>query len=238
MFNRNISKIIILLITISTVALFSSSCYDEDGDAVVTIHLERNDLAAMGITPERELGIIDKILNFFSTRAEAASWSDDKTNMTLRVTSGCFDEKTFTLPSGATSFTTTLPSGCETTFIITTGATVAQKRWGGQISINLIPGEQDFKIQMIPMSWIYTADGSGHLQLYWINSGFPVGLITSYNIYKSSTINGTYVKVGPNVTTYNDTSAIIGVTYYFRISTNSIYGESVLSDPFPGSRMY
>lgn len=231
---KNLNRIIPIIAAVLLITMFSSACYDP-GDAVVTINIERNDLASMGIQPEPELGIIDRILNLFSTRAEAFSWTDYRTNMVLKVTSGTIGEKIFTLPEGATSFTTTLPSGSDATFTITTesGGNLC---WGGEITKFLGPGEQEMTIQMKPMSWIYNANSeTGSVNLNWIDSFFPAEFsISSYNIYRSESIDGKYDRIAANITSFTDTTAtglISGRTYYYKISTNSIYGESPLSNP-------
>lgn len=232
---------IILMLAFSGAALFTLNCYKDD-ETRVTINLVRNDLAAMGIQPEPELSIIDRVLNFFSTPAEAgATWSDMRTDIILTVTSDSVGEITFTLPANATSFSTTLPSGSVTEFTIRSwymdGATSKdQVYWGGQVNVLLQPGDQDISIQMKPMSWIWMASPStGSVYLSWVTGGYQtLYQPSSYNIYRSTSLNGTYDKIASEVTSFTDSSAtglVIGSTYYYKISTNTIYGESILSEP-------
>lgn len=228
--------VLVIVFAITGFTLFSLNCYNDD-ETRVTIHIQRNDLAALGIQPEPEPGIIDRILNFFSTPAEAgATWSNMRTDIVLTVTSDSFGEKTFTLPANATSFTTTLPSGSDTVFTIRSwyldsATSRDQVYWGGQINVVLGPGEQEISIQMKPMSWIWSASPStGSVYLSWVTGGYTI-TINSYNIYRSSSINGTYDKIASNVTSYTDTGVVAGTTYYYKVSTNSSLGESILSEP-------
>nr|HPJ43243.1 hypothetical protein [Spirochaetota bacterium] len=71
MFSRKITGIMIILLLAAGIAITTTRCYDDKNEARVTIHLERNDLAAMGIQPQPEKHFIDRVLEFFSTRAEA-----------------------------------------------------------------------------------------------------------------------------------------------------------------------
>jgi len=64
--NKIFGIIFMLFITTASAAILSTGCYD-DNEARVTIHLERNDLEALGIQPEKHF--VDKVLEFFSTRA-------------------------------------------------------------------------------------------------------------------------------------------------------------------------
>ncbi|HOP64894.1 MAG TPA: hypothetical protein PK906_16065 [Spirochaetota bacterium] len=229
---RKFYTIIILLVLAAGVALTTTMCYDDnDKDARVTIHLERNDIAYMGIQPEKHF--IDRILEFFSTRAEAGGWDDDRTDLTLTVTSDSFYDLTFALPSEAETFTTTVPSGNNITFTITnyfdTIGYGYQKGWGGHTTLNLGPGDQDIEIKMIPMTWITNVNP---VQWYGLSQ-----YITSYNLYKSTDENGPYSKIVSNttLTSYTDNDVSAGHTYYYRVSVNNENGEGVLSDPVPRS---
>jgi hypothetical protein len=50
MFSRKIYGIMIILLLAAGVAITTTRCYDDKNEARVTIHLERNDLAAMGFS--------------------------------------------------------------------------------------------------------------------------------------------------------------------------------------------
>ncbi|PKL17693.1 MAG: hypothetical protein CVV49_09890 [Spirochaetae bacterium HGW-Spirochaetae-5] len=238
---KNLSKLLIIVMAIISISVFSNSCYDDNGDAVVTIHLERNDLAAMGV--QYREGIIDKILNFFSTRAEAGGWQPTKTLVTLTVSSGCFNEQVFTISPTTTTFTTTLPSGCETTFTVTSSyddifmTYTFQKNWGGQTNLILTPGEQDIRIQILPMAFISGWNTVSH-QVGWAEpSGSSAYTIVSYNIYRSTSIHGKYNYIGSSTNTPYIDSAIGGTTrYYYKLSTlsklnDNILRESMTNDP-------
>ncbi|MCE7735752.1 MAG: hypothetical protein GPJ54_12790 [Candidatus Heimdallarchaeota archaeon] len=73
--------------------------------------------------------------------------------------------------------------------------------------------------------------GNSSVLLSWTapvdNGGSP---ITGYNIYRNTT-SGSYssalVTVGAGVSTYNDTTATNGITYYYIVTTINVNGESV-----------
>lgn len=237
---RSISGILTILITITAAFFFTSRCYDP-GDAVVTIQIERNDLAAMGITPEPELSLIDKILNFFSTTAEAGGWQPTTTYVSLTVTSSAVGEKTYTLPSGATSYSVIIPSGCDTVFTIKSryddiSTSAVQVNWGGETKILLNPGEQEISIQMLPMAFIqYFSSTSFNMQVPTGSSNYTVN---SYNIYRSTSIDGEYTLFTNTASNTVNDGAISGPTrYYYRISTIStltsdgITRESIKGEP-------
>jgi hypothetical protein len=239
---KNMSKLLIIVVTIISISVFSSSCYDDNGDAVVTIHLERNDLVAMGISPKHELSIIDKILNFFSTRAEAApTWNASKSDLTLTITSDSFEDMQFTIPSTATEYKVTVAPGSNATFTITSetdwdgGSINIQKNWGGHTTFFLIPGSQEITIQMLPMTFITSVSVSTDIWIYWATGGIHSS-VQSYKVYRSTSINDKYSFIGSSLTgTFNHANPG-GITYFYKVSTvcdlgDSILREGVLSDP-------
>ncbi len=238
MFSRKIFVIIIILLLAAGVSITTIRCYDDDKDARVTIHLERNDLAAMGIQPQKH--IIDRVLEFFSTRAEATTvpeWFDIRTDLTLTVTSTSFDDMTFTLPANAQTFTVNIPSGSETTFTVTSQTdwlnpiNNIQKNWGGQYTTKLGPGDMKISITMIPMTYIITVDPPSTVTIDWaVYSISTVVPVSSYKIYRSTTIDGNYSLVSTTTSdTYTDPYS--GTRYYYRISCVTARGEGVMSDP-------
>ncbi len=240
MLNNKTLKIMILIIVLAVPGIFTSSCYQDDGDAVVTIHLERNDLAVMGIKPEHELSIIDTILNFFSTRAEAGGWQPTKTIVILKITSGCFDEMTFTIPPTSTNFSTTLPSGCDTTIKITSTyddtfmTYTYQKNWGGQINVVLSPGEQELTIQILPMAFISGWNTVGHTVGWAEPSGSSAYTISSYKIYRSTNIDGKYNFIGSTTNSPFTDNAIGGTNrYYYKLTTLSKLNDNVVRESIP-----
>jgi len=199
MFSRKITGIMIILLLAAGIAITTTRCYDDKDEARVTIHLERNDLAAMGIQPQPEKHFIDRVLEFFSTRAEAGGWQDIRTNdLTLTVSSPSFEDKIFTLPAGTTTYSISIPSSNDVTITVTheywetfSGTPAYQKNWGGEITIDLGPGDTEVPIQMKPMTWITDVTVATGLLVTWYSSSIHSS-VTSYNLYRSLSINGPY----------------------------------------------
>lgn len=240
MFSRKIFGIMIILLLAAGVAITTTRCYDDDKDARVTIHLERNDLAAMGIQPKKHF--IDRVLEFFSTRAEAGGWQDIRTNdLTLTISGHSYEDKVFTLPSGTTTYSISVPPANDLTITATheywetySGPPDAyEKNWGGEIKIDLGPGDHEVSIQMKPMTWITNVSVATGLLVSWYSSSIHSS-VSSYNLYRSLSIDGPYTKIytSPSsaISSYTDTATVVGTRYYYRLSTNSTYGEGVMSD--------
>ncbi|MHA1347894.1 MAG: fibronectin type III domain-containing protein, partial [Candidatus Heimdallarchaeaceae archaeon] len=69
--------------------------------------------------------------------------------------------------------------------------------------------------------------GTSNISLTWDE----VANATSYNIYRSNSINGTYSYIDWAVSnSYTDSGLFAGTTYYYKISAINAYGESPLSD--------
>jgi fibronectin type 3 domain-containing protein len=89
----------------------------------------------------------------------------------------------------------------------------------------------DLSAPWAPINLIATA-GSGYINLTWdapLSDGNDP--ITNYRIYKGTTSGGEafYMEIG-NVTTFNDTAVIPGVTYYYMVSAVNGIGEGPLSN--------
>jgi len=239
MLNRKIFGIILIIALAAGISITTTRCYDDDKDARVTIHLERNDLAAMGIQPQKHF--IDRVLEFFSTPAEAGGWQDIRTNdLTLTVSSPSYEDKVFTLPAGTTTYSISVPPANDLTITVTheywetySGPAAYQKNWGGEITTDLGPGDHEVSIQMKPMTWITSVSVATGLLVSWYSSSIHSS-VSSYNLYRSLSIDGPYTKIytSPNSSTssYTDTATVVGTRYYYRLSTNSTYGEGVMSD--------
>jgi fibronectin type 3 domain-containing protein len=69
------------------------------------------------------------------------------------------------------------------------------------------------------------------VNLFWNSSADVVG----YNVYRSTTTNGTYLKINPTLeanTAYTDSTVVAGQTYYYAAtSVNSTGQESTRSTP-------
>jgi len=247
MFSRKITGIMIILLLAAGIAITTTRCYDNDKDARVTIHLERNDLAAMGIQPQPEKHFIDRVLEFFSTRAEASTsspWNSirqtSSCTVTLQVSGSSI--KTYSIPYDATQYTVIIPSANNITLTIISSIS-NNKNWGGHTTVDLGPGDHDITIKMIPMTRI----GFIEVNVSSINLGVdyfstPPSNATSLNVYISNSINGPYSKVETvpignfdEWTPYTDnkSSFISGTIYYYKLSISGSDGEGVLSDAYP-----
>lgn len=230
MLSRKATGLMIIIALVAGIALTTSRCYD-DTKARVTIHLQRNDLAYMGQPPVKHL--IDKVLEFFSTRAEAvAGWDGTPGDLTLTISSSSFENMVFSIPAGATSYTATVPSTNDVTFeIISVYGGV--KNWGGHTTINLGPGDQDITINMIPMVNIYSSYCC--ITLQWYDMVSASSYANGYYIYRSDNPNGPFAKIATvndiNQMSYNDSyNLVMDTTYYYKVSVFGPDGEGVQCD--------
>ena len=244
MYYRKISAVIIIFtLSLASVLIFNSGCFISDDETRVTINLQRNDLGFNNYIPEKRL--IDRILEFFATRAEAVTaqlWSDVKGDMTLTISSSSFDNKVFDIPASTTSYTVIIPAVSNVTFTLVTSS----KNWGGHSTVSLAPGEQELLIKMIPMVAFWNKEGSYpsyNLHFYtFYDDGFggtpppTPGNVDGFYIYRASDINGQYAKIATeniNSTFFTEIDALeTGSTYYYKISVFGCDGEGVLSDSY------
>ena len=243
MFSRKIFGIMIILLLAAGIAITTTRCYDDKNEARVTIHLERNDLAAMGIQTKKHF--IDRVLEFFSTRAEAIisyEWTDTNRtvscSVTLHVTSPSFEEITYPIAYNATEFTIIIPSSKNTTLTIISSIT-GNKNWGGHQTLDLGPGDQDISIKMIPMTRMTGNDGSPPAVNIAIDYfDIKPSNASAINIYRSNNINGPYNKIGTitsitnQILYYDNNNIVSGATYYYKVSVSGSDGEGVLSDVY------
>ncbi len=234
MFSRKALGIMMIIALAAGVAITTTRCYDDDKDARVTIHLQRNDLAYTGQQHEKHL--IDRVLEFFSTRAFAVTgWDGTHYDLTLSVSSPSFQTVTYSIPLSVTQYSLVIPSANDTTFKATCVSVIGggYKNWGGHKTLNLGPGDQDITLNMIPMTQITASNGTS-ISLSW-EATDSSGNTLSYNIYRSTSADGEYILI-KNVTpatalSTTDTPPAAG-TYYYKISVVSTSGEEgVLSDP-------
>ena len=78
--------------------------------------------------------------------------------------------------------------------------------------------------------YVYAYGYSGYIRISWYSEKYA----TNYNIYRSTSQTGTYSYIGNVANTgyslyYNDSSAVRGITYYYKVSAENEYGESELS---------
>jgi hypothetical protein len=78
---------------------------------------------------------------------------------------------------------------------------------------------------------ISTTPGDSYALVAWVApndiGGSP---ITGYRIYRSATETGNFTLIAsPTITTYNDTGATNGQTYWYKVSAVNVVGEGALS---------
>jgi hypothetical protein len=218
MFSRKITGIMIILLLAAGIAITTTRCYDDKNEARVTIHLERNDLAAMGIQPQPEKHFIDRVLECFSTRAEASiGWEDIRTNnLALTITSPSFEKISLTLPAGTTTYSIVIPSSKNVKFTVTHEfpsmvTYTDEKNWGAHSTIDLGSGEQDINLKMIPMTYIISVILEEPIQVNWETANM-YSTIVSYKLYRSKSADGDYEFIG----TTSNGGAQTGTRYYYR----------------------
>jgi len=222
--NKIFGIIFMLFITTASAAILSTGCYD-DNEARVTIHLERNDLAFQKELKQKR--VIDKILEFFSTPAEAVTappWIETHGDLTLLIKSSSFETKSFSIPTPDVTYTVVVPAVNQVTFEVISISGVT-KNWGAHTTIDLIPGDQDVNINMIPIPQINLLGGD----IAWSDTSLSTNT-QSYNLYRSNSSNGPYSLLINTVSNGYSYSPPSGTTYY-KVSIMSTSGEEgVLSD--------
>ncbi|NVM54714.1 MAG: hypothetical protein HWN66_13515, partial [Candidatus Helarchaeota archaeon] len=77
--------------------------------------------------------------------------------------------------------------------------------------------------------------GIQHIVLNWTEPNDYGNPITRYNVYRGTIQNGSKVYIGNSTTLYyNDTQAIVNVTYYYIVRTLNVLGESANSTEVSG----
>lgn len=100
---------------------------------------------------------------------------------------------------------------------------------------------QYVRVNLSPTGLTATTDNSEKVVLTWNVSTSNAATLranNSYAVYRSTTENGTYTQIGTtNTNSYNDTTAAVGTTYYYKISDfDSTGAESPKSVAVQGRR--
>ena len=237
--NKRIIAVSITVFFVVAMALTLVQC-DQSNMARVTIHIQ-NDLYA-----QKSESIIDKFFNIFST--EALAWSefhgDGYGILTLTISGNSISTIVTTIPPTQSSYSTELPANNEITFRLTFYNSTSQfDTFGGQETVTLNMGDNDIQITMIPITiinWAVSVQAPNGIGVGW--DRLPV---SGYNLYRSSSENGTYIKVNQSLIvnpgtgappSYNDEAAVIpfleeGQTYFYRVSAFTPDGkEGLFSD--------
>lgn len=241
---RNISGLLMLAVLIS---IFSLAGCLNNNEARVTIHIQRNDLALQQKSEQKKF-FIDRILEFFSSPAYGfiPQWSDSRLSMKLVVKSSSNGEKTYNLPDAATEYSVIIESDNNVTFTITSegddnsGTSTMRKMWGGEAIFDISAGEdKSISIQMKPMTWIISVGGSTDLFVSYMSTNMHSS-VSNYYVYRSNNPNGLYSRITTVPTStnpYTDSTAVSGITYYYKVSTNGTHGEGVKCDALSGSKL-
>jgi autotransporter-associated beta strand protein len=89
------------------------------------------------------------------------------------------------------------------------------------------PPEPPSKIPPTPRGIILSANSATSITMSWFSSPVNDDAAAGYNIYVSTTLAGTYTKVGTSTQrTYTHTGLTPGTTRYYRVSAFNVVGES------------
>lgn len=238
---RGVLVVITLLFTVILLSAFVQC--DHDGMARVTIHIQNEAYAGY------QDSIIDKFFKLFST--EAVAWSSNHSEgfglLTLTISGTGFETIQETLSPDLTTYTIDIPASTGITFkLIFYNGELSYNTFGAQTIVNLEPGDNDVYISMIPITAITDAylsqDGIG---IMWENINSFAAIVSGYNLYRSTSENGDYIKVNQLLIEspeFNDAAITpptltMDETYYYRVRAVTLDGkEGLLSDAV--SRLY
>jgi hypothetical protein len=241
---RNLAIVFIALAMLGATFFISGCEFFKDGDVRVTINLVRNDLAFMNQKPAEKLHIVDRILRFFSNPAYGAfGWSSEHTGpLSLRITGEGVNESII-IPSGATSYSTTVPSSVAIKFTITHEYTVGSfDNWGGIHEGVFISGtDAQITITMLPIVSFTTVGSVTSPNIYYdsLPSGYE-SVVTGCRLYRSQTSNGSstlvasqgYVDMIQTTPFIADSTGFSGISspVYYKIVVYGPGGEGVPSE--------
>jgi len=236
---RGVVGVITLLFTVTLLSALVQC--DHDGMARVTIHIQNEAYAG------NQDSIIDKFFKIFSTEAVAWSAFHGESDGTLTLTITGPDIGTIEVPisPAQSTYSTEVPANSEITFtLLFYNTTSGYNTFGAREILSLLPGNNDLYLSMIPITIINWA----------VNVQDPIGIlvgwdrlpVSGYNLYRSTSENGTYNKVNQSLIVnpaasapeYNDVATDPptledGQTYFYRVSAFAPDGkEGLLSDAY------
>ncbi len=246
---RNLA-IIFIALAMPGVTLFISGCeFFRDGDVRVTINLVRNDLAFMNQKPAGKLHIVDRVLRFFSTPAEAVTpWETDHTGSLALSISGEGVNESVILPTGTTSYSTTVPSNVAVRFTVTHEYIAdGSNNWGGIHEGVFMSGtDAQITVTMLPILPVYSiTGGSSSRNVYY--RYIPIDLssvVTGCRLYMAQSSSGPYTLVATHgyadmsssvTSVFLDSTSVPVWTVYYKIAVYGPSGEGVLSKEEPYS---
>jgi len=233
---KKVIAITITLLVVTAGALTLVQC-DHSNMARVTIHIQ-NDLYA-----QKSESIIDKILNLLSTKAYAFNaWTDHSPGeILLQITASGMATIETTISPMESTFTTSVPAGPDRTIKLVYdngGSYTPQRPYGAIKTISLDPGENDITIEMLPMTSINVSSyyDQAYSTIYVNLYDVQTTVADSYNIYRSTSLNGSYDYIGNTTTNqFEDLNYEIFKTYYYKVSVMTTDGrESLQSEPSAG----
>lgn len=218
-------------------ALFLTRCSRGD-TALVTINLGRT----YAVEPK---GMLDRALAFmtglFVTRLQAdpIGGGCTATNIMITVYGDGFEPMTAEIPLETGEITLEVDAGLKIFSVVALDD--GYRTCGGRAKVFIMPGsEQTIDIQMGPLpeppDGTPQVDSSGPMcgpHITWYGaSGTTVG----YSIYRSEDDGATFILLGATdlgTLIYDDVSAVMGVTYIYRIAGINEYGEGNPGDADP-----
>jgi hypothetical protein len=232
---KKVIAITITLMVATAGALTLVQC-DHSNMARVTIHIQ-NDLYA-----QKSESIIDKLLSIISTDAYASNWESfhDLGKITLTISGNDMGTIEANIPPTSATFSTEVPAGSQRTIRLiydnegNYGA--VNKTYGAEKTLSLTPGDNEVSVMMLPITEISSAsriDFDIQVSWEWVSL---TGKTITYNIYRSLSENGTYIKANETpetLTNYLDESGFtVGETYYYRVSVLTDGVEGLLCEPY------
>lgn len=216
----NIKKIFLAALCISLCASFGVACSQEHMSRV-TVFFGKNPM----VSSAKKEGLFERILSRFYTNAFAKGvWNETHDSILLTITGDNMDSVSAVIPPSTSSYTVEVPMGDSRVFTMT-AYNGAEKKWGGHVLANLNKENESVQMNVFPIvTGLWIAPSAGNCTLYWDE----VMGVTGYNVYRSTSASGPYVKI-QTVTVMNANDTGIG-TYYYRISVIYPQGEGEMCD--------
>lgn len=236
---RSIKIAVFSVMILSMLGVVQMTGCSHDDTAIVTINLTGSVLESR----YQEKSFINKIFSFFVSEGIAGGGSPhvyEYDSIVLTVEGDGMSTITAQIPPSQLTYSVEVPSGAKRKFTViasktgikNSGAHAITDLGSNQevsISINMLPIVQDFLV----------SGGSTEITVSW--SGIT-GII-DYFVYRSTNLDGPYTQIGTvhdefnsSSEYYHDTTPVVGVTYYYKVSVISSGKEGEKCDYKSGVR--